>query len=112
MAKACIVGEKHLILGFKGIGFEVVPISDPKNLAEELFMLTRRSDVGLIFVTESIVAQAPGAIEEFRSRSSIILTVVSMHEGGSRTAYQEMRKAIERSTGMDLFKKEEATEEE
>lgn len=111
MAKACIVGEKHLILGFKGIGFEVVPVSDPKDLAEELFMLTKRSDVGIILVTESIAAEAPGVIEEFRSRSSVILTVVPMHEGGPRTAYKEMRKAIERSMGIDLFKKEEATEE-
>lgn len=108
MAKACIVGEKHLILGFKGIGFEVIPVADPKELAEELFMLTRRHDVGLILVTESIVAEAPpGVIEEFRSRSTIILTVVPMHEDSPRTGYKEMRKAIERSVGIDLFKKED-----
>ena len=112
MAKACIVGEKNLILGFKGIGFEVVAVSDPKELAEELFMLSRRSDVGLILVTESIAAEAPGVIEEFRSRSSVIVTVIPMHEGGPRTGYNEMRKAIERSMGIDLFKKEETTEDE
>lgn len=110
MSKACIVGEKHLILGFKGIGFEVIPITDPKDLAEELFMLTRRHDVGLILVTESIVAEAPaGVIDEFRSRSQVILTIVPMHEDNPRTAYKEMRHAIERSVGIDLFKKEEET---
>ncbi len=112
MAKACIVGEKNLILGFKGIGFEVVAVSDPKELAEQLFMLSRRNDVGLVLVTESIIAEAPGVIEEFRSRSNVILTVVPMHEDGSRTGYNEMRKAIERSMGIDLFKKDETTEEE
>ncbi len=112
MSKACIVGEKHLILGFKGIGFETVPVSDPKDLAEELFMLTRRHDVGLILVTESIVAEAPkGVIDEFRSRSSTILTVVPMHEDSPRTSYKEMRWAIERSVGIDLFKKDETSEE-
>jgi vacuolar-type H+-ATPase subunit F/Vma7 len=108
MAKACIVGERHLILGFKGIGFEVVPVADPKDLAEELFMLTRRHDVGLILVTESIVADAPkGVIEEFRSRSSVILAVIPMYEDSPRTTYNEMRKAVERSVGIDLFKKDE-----
>ena len=112
MSKACIVGEKHLILGFKGIGFEVIPITDPKDLAEELFMLTRRHDVGLILVTESIVAEAPaGVIEEFRSRSPVILTIVPMHEDNPRTGYNEMRQAIERSVGIDLFKKEEETKD-
>jgi len=108
MSKACIVGEKHLILGFKGIGFEVIPITDPKDLAEELFMLTRGHDVGLILVTESIVAEAPaGVIEEFRSRSPVILAIVPMHEDDPHTGYKEMRHAIERSVGIDLFKKEE-----
>jgi len=111
MAKACIVGEKHLILGFKGIGFEVVPVAEPKDLAEELFMLTRRHDVGLILVTESIVAEAPkGVIEEFRTRSSVILTVIPMHEGSSRGVYHEMRKLVERSVGIDLFRKDELGE--
>jgi vacuolar-type H+-ATPase subunit F/Vma7 len=110
MAKACIVGEKHLILGFKGIGFEIVAVSEPENLAEELFMLSRRSDIGLILVTESIAAEAPGVIEEFRSRSDVILTVVPMYEDSPRTGYNEMRKAIERSMGIDLFKKEEEAE--
>jgi len=112
MSKACIVGEKHLILGFKGIGFEVIPITDPKDLAEELFMLTRRHDVGLILVTESIVAEAPaGVIEEFRSRSPVILAIVPMHEDDPHTGYKEMRHAIERSVGIDLFKKEEETKD-
>jgi vacuolar-type H+-ATPase subunit F/Vma7 len=107
MAKACIVGEKHLILGFKGIGFEIAAVSDPKDLAEELFMLSRRSDIGLILVTESIAAEAPGVVEEFRTRSDVILTVVPMYEDSPRTGYNEMRKAVERSMGIDLFKKEE-----
>ena len=112
MSKAYIVGEKHLILGFKGIGFEVVPVSEPKDLAEKLFMLTKDSDVGLVLVTESMAKQAPMAIEEFRSRSNVILTVIPTHEGSLGIGYKEMRNAIERSIGIDLFKKEEATEEE
>jgi hypothetical protein len=49
-------------------------------------------------------------IEEFRSRSDVILTVVPMYEDSPRTGYNEMRKAIERSMGIDLFKKEEEAE--
>ncbi|HOW54744.1 MAG TPA: V-type ATP synthase subunit F [Syntrophorhabdaceae bacterium] len=112
MAKAYIVGEKNLILGFKGIGFEIVPVSDPEDLAEELFMLSRNSNVGLILVTESMASQSPEAIREFRSRSNVILTVIPMQEGGERTGYNEMRRAVERSMGIDLFKKEKENTEE
>lgn len=111
MAKAYIVGEKNLILGFKGIGFEIIPVTDPKDLAEKLFMLSKDSDVGLILVTESMAEASPGVIEDFRSRSNVILTIVPMHEESPRTGYNEMRKAIERSMGIDLFKKEESSEE-
>ncbi len=109
MAKAVVVGERHLILGFKGVGFEVVPVADGEQLAGALTRLGRTADVGLVLVTESLAAEAPQAVEEFRLKSQAILTIIPTHEGSTHVSFAEMRKAVERSMGVDLLGKEETS---
>jgi V/A-type H+-transporting ATPase subunit F len=106
MSKAFVVGEKHLILGFKGVGFEIVPIDDAANLANELNILSRNPEAGLVLVTESMAKDALKAIEEFRVRSSAILTIIPAHEGSKHLSFQEMRRSVERSLGVDILGKE------
>jgi V/A-type H+/Na+-transporting ATPase subunit F len=106
MPKAVAVGEKHLILGFKGVGFEIVPIDESEKLMHELNALSRDSEVGLVLVTESMAEGAPGAIEEFRGRSSAVLTIIPTHEGSKHLSFGEIRKSVERSMGIDILGKD------
>ena len=106
MSKAVAVGEKHLILGFKGVGFDIIPVDDSEKLMHALNTLSRDLDTGLVLVTESMAKDAPKAIEEFRVRSSAILTVIPTHEGSGHVSFQEIRKSVERSLGIDLLGKD------
>jgi V/A-type H+/Na+-transporting ATPase subunit F len=106
MSKAVAVGEKHLILGFKGVGFEILSIDDSTKLMHELNILSRDSEIGLVLVTESMAKEAPKAIEEFRGRSSALLTIIPTHEGSKHLSFQEVRKSVERSMGVDILGKD------
>lgn len=106
MSKAFAVGEKHLILGFKGVGFEIVPVDDVSMLASELNILSRNPEVGLVLVTESIAKDALKSIEEFRMRSQAILTIIPTHEGSKHLSFEEMRRSVERSLGVDILGKD------
>jgi V/A-type H+/Na+-transporting ATPase subunit F len=106
MSKAVAVGEKHLILGFKGVGFEIVPIDDSSKLMHELNTLSRDPEVALVLITESMARDDPKAIEEFRGRSTAIATIIPTHEGSQHFSFQEMRKSVERSLGIDLLGKD------
>ncbi len=106
MPKAVAVGEKHLILGFKGVGFEIVPVDDSEKLLHELNVLSRDPEVALVLVTESLAEEAPRVIEEFRGRSAAVLTVIPTHEGSKHLSFQEIRKSVERSMGIDILGKE------
>jgi V/A-type H+-transporting ATPase subunit F len=106
MSKAVAVGEKHLILGFKGVGFDIVSIDDGEKLMHELNTLSRDPEIDLVLVTESIAKDAPKAIEEFRGKSSAVLTIIPTHEGSEHVSFQEMRKSVERSLGIDLLGKD------
>ena len=106
MSKAVAVGEKHLILGFKGVGFDIVSVEDSEKLMHELNTLSRDPGTGLVLVTESMAKEAPKAVEEFRGRSSAVLTIIPTHEGSMHISFQEMRKSVERSLGIDLLGKD------
>jgi len=106
MSKAIAVGEKHLILGFKAVGFEIVPLEDSSKLMQELVNLSTDPEIGLVFVTESIAGENPKAIEEFRQRCPAVLTIIPTHEGSKHISFQEMKRAVERSVGIDILGKD------
>ena len=106
MARAIVLGEKHLILGFKGVGFEVVACKDGAALLHELGALSRDPEVALVIVTESMAEEAPQALDTFRERSKAILTVIPTHEGSKHTNFNEMKKAVEKSIGVDILGKD------
>jgi V/A-type H+-transporting ATPase subunit F len=106
MAKAVAVGEKHLVLGFKGVGMDVVPVAEPEALRAALMHLARNAEVGLVFVTESMAAQAPDVLRDFREAAQAILVVIPSHEGSKGFSFEEMRKSVERSIGVDILGKE------
>lgn len=106
MLRAVAVGEKHLILGFKSVGMEVLSATEPDAFHREVMHLARDSDVGLVLVTESMAAQSPQTIQDFRANSSGVLVVIPSHEGSQGFSFEEMRKSVERSIGVDILGKE------
>lgn len=105
MSKAVAVGEKHLVLGFKGVGMDVVDVAEPERLKAALLRLARNPEVGVVLVTESMAAQAPDALSDFRDAGGGILVVIPSHEGSKGFSFEEMRRSVERSIGVDILGK-------
>ena len=107
MAKAVAVGEKNLILGFKGVGFEIIPVESGAKLPQQLSLLARDKEIGLVLITESMAAESPEAVAEFREKSSACLTIIPTHEGSQHSSFREIQKAVERSLGVDILGKKQ-----
>jgi V/A-type H+/Na+-transporting ATPase subunit F len=106
MSKAIVLGEKHLILGFKGVGFEIVPVEESSKLMLELITLSRDPEIGIVLVTESMAEGNPQAIQEFRHRSAAILTIIPTHEESRHMSFHEIRKSVEKAIGIDILGKD------
>lgn len=106
MSKAVVVGERGLILGFRGVGMDVVPAEDAESLRRALGPLARDAEVALVLVTESLAAQAPDALDDFRTVSQAVITTIPTHLGGAGFAFNEMRSVVERSIGVDMLGKD------
>jgi V/A-type H+/Na+-transporting ATPase subunit F len=106
MSKVIALGEKHLILGFKGVGFEIVPVEESSKLMAELMNLSRDPEIAIVLITESMAEDNPHAIQEFRHRSTAILTIIPTHEGSKHMSFQEIRKSVEKAIGVDILGKD------
>jgi vacuolar-type H+-ATPase subunit F/Vma7 len=106
MSRAVVVGERSHILGFKGAGFEIVPVEDGAQCQRGLLALSKEDDISLVLVTESMAMDAGHAVDDFRRQGTAILVVVPTHEGSKRTGFLEMKKAVERSIGVDILGKD------
>lgn len=106
MSKAYIIGDKSAILGFKGVGFEIVHANDADSLAQALGQLIRANDASIVLVSENIASENPEAIANFRDTSSAILTTIPTHKGSSHLGFSEMRRLVEYSIGVDMLGKE------
>lgn len=105
MPRAVIIGERSLIMGFKGAGFEIAPVQDAEGFHRELMTRSRDPDVALILVTESMAAEAAHVIEDARANRGAIVCIIPTHEGSKHISYQLMKKSIERSIGVDILGK-------
>ncbi|GMV99729.1 MAG: hypothetical protein AMXMBFR84_08680 [Candidatus Hydrogenedentota bacterium] len=103
MAKAVAVGEKRYILGFRGVGFDILECNDAEGLRRELHGLSRDADVALVLVSESLAMDAPDALDAFRERSQAVLTVIPTHEGSQNSSFARMKKMVEISIGVDIL---------
>lgn len=106
MSKAVAIGERGLILGFKGVGVEVVPVEGAEAFKRALLHAARDPEIALVLVTESVAALDPEALKEFRALSQAILTTIPTHRGSTNFSFQEMRSAVERSIGVDMLGKD------
>lgn len=106
MYKAYVLGERHLIMGFKSVGFELIPVEDSTKLKQALIKLSADTDVGLVFVTESLVKDTVDVIDEFRERSRAIITIIPTHEGSKHLSFNMISKTVERSIGIDILGKD------
>ena len=106
MAKAVAVGEKSVILAFKGVGCDIVPVADAEGFQRAIARLARTPDAEIVLVTESMAASAPQALKDFRAAAAGILLVIPSHEGGRGFSFEEMRRSVELALGVDVLGKE------
>ncbi len=104
MFKIMAVGEEDLILGFRGIGAELINVDSSKELDDVLERLVSDTTISLIMITETIVEDCMEKITNFRERSSAIILLIPAHTGSLNLSLEEMRLDVEKAAGIDLLK--------
>jgi len=107
MSKVASIGEKDVLLCFKGMGVDVFPVTKPEECLVKLQDLAFDSEYSIVLVTESIAQDIVNEINKLSQRASNIIFIIPGHKGSQNTSLKEMKKIIERAVGIDLISKGE-----
>ncbi|MGR3309610.1 MAG: V-type ATP synthase subunit F [Candidatus Brocadiales bacterium] len=105
MFKVVAVGEKDLIIGFKAVGVELVPVKSPSEVDVVLEKLSQDTSVGLILITETIAEECLDVISSFRDESPVVILIVPSHLPTKHISMLEMKRDIEKAVGVDMLSK-------
>ena len=104
MFKIAAVGEEELIMGFRGIGAELINVDSSKELDDVLERLVSDTTISLIMITETIAKDCMEKITNFRDRSSAIILLIPAHTGSLNLSLKEIQLDVEKAAGIDLLK--------
>jgi V/A-type H+-transporting ATPase subunit F len=104
MFKIAAVGEEDLIMGFRGIGAELINVDSSKELDDVLERLVSDTTISLIMITETIAKDCMEKITNFRDRSSAIILLIPAHTGSLNLGLKEIQFDVEKAAGIDLLK--------
>lgn len=97
------VGERDSIIGFKGVGVEILPVRSGSELEPILKRVTADPTVALILMTEPVAEPCLDLISQYREKTDAVLLIIPSHQGSRQISFQEMKRLIERAVGVNIL---------
>jgi vacuolar-type H+-ATPase subunit F/Vma7 len=109
MSKAVVIGYREDILPFVVWGMELMPVTSPGELVPLLDKVLNDATLGLIIISEAVVAGAglkpasPDILSSYMAKSPIPILVLPTHRGSYGTSLNETAAVIRKAIGMDIL---------
>lgn len=108
--KIAVLGDLGSIMGYRGLGLEVYPVTVETDVQQELRSLIQSDDYAVIFLTEQFYERCAAVIDEYRHQ--FLPAIVSIPSAGEQEglALQSTQEAVRRAVGFDILSNREALE--
>lgn len=104
--KIVAIGPREEIRGLRSVGIDLMPAENASELAAILRERALDVAVRLILVSETVADEAEATIAELRERGDAVIMVVPSHRGPKDLTLKWMKRAMERSIGVDMISKD------
>lgn len=102
MPKIGVIGDKDSILGFKAIGVDVFPETDPERASHQLHQLVK-DHYAVVFVTETLAAQMGEAMARYRAKAYPTVIVIPGNQGSTGLGMKGIKDCVEKAIGADIL---------
>ena len=101
MYKIGVIGDKDSVLGFKALGLEVFPVTEP---AEAERLIKKMADeYAIIYITEQVAKDVVSTIELYKDRMLPAIIPIPGNQGSLGIGMGEVKKSVERAVGADII---------
>ncbi len=104
--KIAILGSHDIILGFKGLGIEVVGLTED-NAEQQVRGVFAKEDYAIVFITEDWAEKLEKVLADYYSRALPAVVSVPTSEDTTGAALKNLRKIVEQAVGSDILFKNE-----
>lgn len=101
--RVAIIGEKDFILGFKGVGFSVFPVTDTQQ-AERALDEIGTGGYSLTYITETFASALLEKIDEVSRIAKVDIAIIPGIQK-KELGLKKLRKIAIRAVGADIFGK-------
>ena len=102
MYKIAVMGDRDSVMGFKVLGLDVFPVTDPEEGRKTLHRLAREP-YAIIYITEQLAARITEEISRYKDQLTPAVILIPGKDGASGNGLMSVRKAVERAVGADIL---------
>ena len=102
MYKIAVMGDQDSVLGFKALGLDVCPVSDPDKARAELHRMAKEN-YAIIYMTEQLASKIPADVERYQDALTPAIILIPGKEGPLGIGMANVKSAVERAVGADIL---------
>ena len=100
--KIAVIGDRGSVQGFKAVGFDIFEAEKDASIAELVNDLAK-SEYGIIFVTEELIAVNMDVVEKYKDDMLPAIIPIPGRNGSLGIGMANIHKNVERAVGADIF---------
>ena len=100
--KIAVIGDRGSVQGFKAVGFDVFEAEKDASIAELVNDLAK-SEYGIIFVTEELIAVNMDVVEKYKDDMLPAIIPIPGRNGSLGIGMANIHKNVEIAVGADIF---------
>lgn len=100
--RIAVVGEWQSVMGFRALGLETYPVTEPEEAKETIHRLARE-DCAVIYLTEQLAARLGDVIARYKDELTPAIILIPGREGSLGIGKKTLQSSIERAVGADIL---------
>ncbi|MBQ1915921.1 MAG: V-type ATP synthase subunit F [Lachnospiraceae bacterium] len=102
MYKIAVMGDWDSIYGFKALGLDTYPVTDPEEAEKTLHTLAE-DQTAVIYITEALAAQIEKAIASYSESPLPAIILMPGASGNTGEGLALVKKSVEQAVGSDII---------
>ena len=102
MYKIAVLGDSDSVLGFRALGLEACPVSDPEEGRQALHRMAREN-YAIIYMTEALFEALSEVVDRYREAPLPAIIPIPGVIGNTGIGEALVKKSVEQAVGSDIL---------
>ena len=102
MYKIAVMGDRDSVMGFKVLGLDVFPVTDPEEGRRTLHRLAREP-YAIIYITEQLASRITDEVSQYKDQLTPAIILIPGKEGSLGIGMSKVSESVERAIGANIL---------